>query len=195
MNLLREYIREFLNEREYSRIRGRETMDQFRARKEKGEARDADPMPSADSPSKKDPNQSIADAIKEYEKKGETAKEELRGQRLGKVGMEYIKLISLYSIFSTASEAAEDLENIKAGINPAMVKADIANYPLLDKFDIFSGYLRILDNTLLKNISIAYEKDVLRPADATKPVSSLQDINDFIPEYLVERFGVKVDKV
>jgi len=194
MNLLREYIREFLNEREYSRIRGRETMDQFLARKAKGEARDADPMPSADSQSKKDPNQSIADAIKEYQKKGETAKEELRGQRLVKVGMEYIKLISFYSLFSTATETGEDLGKIKAGINPAMVKADIANYPLLDKFDIFPGYLRVLDNTLLAAISTAYKENVLKPADATKPVSSLQDINDFIPEYLLKRFGVKVGK-
>ena len=195
MNPLREYIREFLNEREYSRIRGRETMDQFRARKEKGEARDADLMPSADSQSKKDPNQSIADAIKEYEKNGEAAKEALRGQRFGKVGMEYIKLFTFYSIFSIVSETGEDLGNIKAGINPAMVKADLANYPLLDKFDIFSGYLRILDNTLLSDISTAYKENVLKSADATKSVSSLQDINDFIPKYILKRFGVKVGKV
>jgi hypothetical protein len=165
------------------------------AREKRAKQLRADLAPSADADIlKKDPDQSIVDAIEEIKEAEFLSREDLKKDVLGKTGMEYLKLISLFAIFSHAADAGKAVEDINAGINPAMVKAEIKNYPLLDKFDIFPGYLRILDNTLLAHVSKAYEKDVLKAADPTKSVSSIQDINDFIPEYLLEKYNIKIGK-
>lgn len=186
MKLLREYIREsIVNER----VRG-ETMAQAQARNAREKERREDPATPSLSANrlKKDSNQSIKDAMLEVEQSGKIRKSELRTDKHMEFGL---SLVPFYAAFNTLMRYLSDTGDINTGTTK-LSQTDIDDFPLLDKFDIFEGYLRIFDQIVLRQITKEYLKVVVSKADESASVSSLEDINDFIPRFIAEKYKVTV---
>mgnify|MGYP000119621585 CR=1 FL=1 len=83
--------------------------------------------------------------------------------------------------------------NKNKDIPPGAEQDSLSNYPFLDLFDIHSAFFEILDDDILEKIKNEFSSKYVMNLTAGTKMSSIPDINEFIPWYIKSHFGVNIE--
>ena len=195
MSLLREYIKEsIISERSPGRSKYSMIADKQRARKAEKEttAGSTDHL-------KKYGKQTIGDALEDIAKAKKLQTDTLLStSAFDKARDGIVGEIPGYSAIASWIGHINDRESIKSGETisggATFIKTDIRDFPLLDKLDLYEGYIKILNKRVLRYLTSAYEDNILKNARVSASVSSLKDINEFAEEWIFSEYNIKVSK-
>ena len=100
-----------------------------------------------------------------------------------------------YGAIITGIEKLYDVWNFNKNKDtpPGAEQDSLLNYPFLDLFDIHSAFFEILDDDLLEKIKNEFSSKYVMNLSAATKMSSIPDINEFIPWYIKSHFGINIE--
>ena len=99
-----------------------------------------------------------------------------------------------YGAILTGIEKLYDVWNFNKNKDtpPGAEQDSLSNYPFLDLFDIHSAFFEILDDDLLEKIKNEFSNKYVMNLTPETKMSSIPDINEYIPYYIKSRFGIMI---
>lgn len=131
-------------------------------------------------PEKKESGKTVGQALEEIKAKENASKDAQRQGMLKKMGMEFPKMVPGVGAIPTLIEFLNDERKIASDAAPGAIEGLLRDYPLLDTWDINRNLFKIVDNQLLEIWEDEYMKEEVANVTLETPISSLEDINDYI---------------